>query len=512
MEAGGLPIVAVPAHATRNADAAAVAAAIRRDLGPALVRFLPSRRWYGDKAREIAAVSLVDAAVDDDGPPWFVLAIAEVAFADGSPPATYLLPLATALAGTADAVAHLDVDGKPHTLVDAFADPSFPARLLRRLSQNAHLPGDHGNFVWEAFPAMAGLVVAADSSPTRLIGTDSSNSSVRFGDILFLKIVRRLRPGINPDEEIGRFLAEQTDFRHAPAPLGAGHYLDAGGITSPFALAQRFVAATADGWDFLLAALIAPVAKVDETAVISPLHLLGKRTGELHVALATPTDDTAFATEAITETDCADWEATTIATLRETTADLIARGNSFPPATRALAERLARQVPELSRRATGFNTLLGTVKSRVHGDYHLGQTLRTPDDDWVILDFEGEPARSITERRAKTSPFKDVAGMLRSFGYLRAAAQRALGDQISSGLEYRLAKWESGARRAFLVGYREAVSTHPAMAWVVESRRFAAAIAAWELDKALYEVAYESNNRPDWLDLPLRSLLQEDHS
>jgi maltose alpha-D-glucosyltransferase / alpha-amylase len=161
----------------------------------------------------------------------------------------------------------------------------------------------------------------------------------------------------------------------------------------------------------------------------------------------------------------------------------------------------------LDERANGYRDELNTRRIRVHGDYHLGQTLRTPDSDWVIIDFEGEPARSLEERRQRASVLKDVAGMLRSFAYARGAAERSAGGSTDRAARNRLEVWEIGARRAFLAGYRQALAATPLRLVPEEDAAFAQALAAWELDKALYEVAYEARNRPDWLELPLCSLL-----
>jgi maltose alpha-D-glucosyltransferase/alpha-amylase len=186
------------------------------------------------------------------------------------------------------------------------------------------------------------------------------------------------------------------------------------------------------------------------------------------------------------------------------------RGQNESGSTADLISTLIALADRLPSRSVGFERLVGALKTRVHGDYHLGQTLRTTSGDFVILDFEGEPQRPIAERRAKTSPLKDVAGMLRSFGYARGAAERdafARGDDRES-LRADLVAWERSARRAFLASY------------VVTSRRGGArylpssdddlrqAVAAWELDKALYEVNYELNNRPDWLALPLSAVIK----
>jgi maltose alpha-D-glucosyltransferase/alpha-amylase len=185
---------------------------------------------------------------------------------------------------------------------------------------------------------------------------------------------------------------------------------------------------------------------------------------------------------------------------------------------RHLPKHLMTRLPEaiaglraLAQRADGYRDELNTLRIRVHGDYHLGQTLRTSDGDWVIIDFEGEPARALEQRRQRASVLKDVAGMLRSFAYARGAAERAAEASPAAAREARgrLDTWESGARRAFLEGYRQALAGAEVRFVPGDDDAFARALAAWELDKALYEVAYEARNRPDWLELPLSSLLPD---
>jgi maltose alpha-D-glucosyltransferase/alpha-amylase len=214
----------------------------------------------------------------------------------------------------------------------------------------------------------------------------------------------------------------------------------------------------------------------------------------------------AFAPEPITEADAAAWEGILIARLRQTAALLRERQVELAPDLRRRIDAFTAALPDLERRAAGFHALVGCVKTRVHGDYHLGQVLRTPDDDWVIIDFEGEPARTIAERRAKRSPLKDVADMNRSFGYARGAALRQLPTPTADGVA-QLAAWETTARAAFVAGYRATIARTSLSLAPTADERFAAALAAWELDKALYEIAYELGNRPDWLALPLDALL-----
>ncbi len=237
----------------------------------------------------------------------------------------------------------------------------------------------------------------------------------------------------------------------------------------------------------------------------SPEFLLGRRTAELHVALSR-IDDPAFAPEAVDgvavateERRVRDGVGRTIVLLQENETRLPASLQIALPAT------LGR-LRGLRARADGFREERSTWRIRVHGDFHLGQTLRTLDDDWSLIDFEGEPARPVAERRQKTSALKDVAGMLRSFAYARGTVEQSLNLAEHQNLLPRLAAWELQARQDFLEGYRGGVGDAPMQLVPTADDAFTRALAAWELDKALYEVAYEVRNRPDWIALPLRSL------
>jgi maltose alpha-D-glucosyltransferase/alpha-amylase len=238
-------------------------------------------------------------------------------------------------------------------------------------------------------------------------------------------------------------------------------------------------------------------------------RLLGQRTGELHVALGAVQDPEfvpGTTSPAVIDEDA----RRTLSAIEETILLLQDRRRHLPgPLMSRLPDAIAG-LRALATRADGYRAELNTLRIRVHGDYHLGQTLRTLDEDWVIIDFEGEPARSLAERRQRASVLKDVAGMLRSFAYARGVAERAAEASPAAGeASGRLEVWESGARRAFLDGYRQALGAAAIPFVPNDDEAFARALAAWELDKALYEVAYEARNRPDWLELPLRSLLPD---
>jgi maltose alpha-D-glucosyltransferase/alpha-amylase len=272
-------------------------------------------------------------------------------------------------------------------------------------------------------------------------------------------------------------------------------------------MVQPFVRSLGDGWSVMLDRLGDLRADRDGGLAIELARHLGTRTAQLHLALASDPTDPAFASERIGPGDIRRWSDELSVALARTIGDLHDRAADLSADLARDIRRLRPDDPGFAARRAGFGALLGVAKTRVHGDYHLGQTLVTPDGDVVLLDFEGEPARPLEERRQKTSPLKDVAGMLRSFGYARAATARAGREPLSSEMSDRLARWEGEARRAFVEAYL--AETRPAGAAFVPSddAAFAAAVAAWELDKAVYEVNYELSNRPDWLDLPLSTLV-----
>jgi maltose alpha-D-glucosyltransferase / alpha-amylase len=483
----------------------------RAALAAALAARLPDQRWYGDKGRPIAAVAIDDlAAAPAD--PEIALAIVRVGFESGDG-SRYLWPVALGGPSGAEPGMLLPPDAGMPAIVDALTLPRFPAWLLDRLTAQTDMRGDLGRLRWTAFAEGAAALRAAHDAPAAVLAAEQSNSAVRYGDAVIVKLFRRLRDGVNPDLEVGRFLWEETAFRQAPAPVAAASYLpDAGGELA-IAFAQAFVPNAGDGWIWTLRELTAALASPDEAArqaafdrYVDAAAMLGRRAAELHRALASRPDDLAFAPEPLPDALLRDWAASLRRRLRSALAELAA-DSTAPPAVAALVPALRRSLPALEARADGFSAEAGNVAIRVHGDFHLGQTLRT-GDDWTILDFEGEPARPLAERRAKTSALKDVAGMLRSFAYARGAVERA-DPTLDPARRAALASWERASRQAFLDAYRPEIALAAAPIAPADAPAFHQACDAWELDKAVYEIAYERRNRPDWLEIPLAALLRE---
>jgi len=428
----------------------------------ALVSFLERQRWFGGKARVIADVDVVD---DGALGPNAVLAVVAVRFADGGAE-RYFVPLADARDG--------DV------IVDAIFDDETCRALVDVLANGATLTLARGRVQATSGTSSIAAAVAPRDLPVRRTAPDQSNTSIIFGDDLILKVFRRLEPGLNPDVEIGRFLTAHG-FTRVPGLVADADYVAGQDAGSSVLMLQQFVPNQGNAWQAML----------DEggPASIALAETLGRRTGELHDTLASDPDDPAFAPEAYSRADV-DALAAGMHDFGARQLQLL-RGASLPADARAAAARLlARQDDLLARFEALHDVSRPGLRIRCHGDYHLGQTL-VADGDVFILDFEGEPARSLAERRAKSSALRDVAGMLRSFSYAAEVSKRG-------------AAWEHAVASAFLDGYRAAVGRAEFLP--PQGADFDVVLNAFLLDKALYELGYELNNRPDWVNVPLAAL------
>ncbi|MBV8401461.1 MAG: putative maltokinase, partial [Acetobacteraceae bacterium] len=342
---------------------------------------------------------------------------------------------------------------------------------------------------------------------------EQSNTSIRIGDSAILKVIRKLESGVNPELEVSRFLTETAGFAGTPSLLGWAELDGAASGVGAMTLSvlQAFVPNEGDGWSWVLERLArgaeAGEARAFDEAT-SWLKQLGRRTAEMHAAFATDTDDPAFRPEPVGANDIQCWAMAAEATGRRAL-DGLTDAARLGPQARDLAEALLKRRDEMVER---LQVLLGGVpaisKTRHHGDYHLGQVLVTGGNA-VIIDFEGEPLRPLAERRAKHSALRDVAGMLRSLAYAAAAASRALSQKLPpaerDAVEGPVAAWETEASQAFLDAYFEAArgSTFcPANR--ADADRF---VRFFMLEKALYEIAYELANRPDWVVIPLQGIL-----
>ena len=477
--------------------------------------WIADRRWFGSKSRTISEVVIDDLALDVMGDEIAGLALSRLLYDDGGID-QYFLPIMLTSSPSASSQTIATVAGDvPMAIVDGPEEGRFRGWFLDALAEGRTIDAVNGAFRFEPTDVLGDYLAAARSSDSRLIRSEQSNSSVIYGDAIIGKLFRRLQPGINPDLEIGRFLTEHTEFRAAPALVGGVSYLDDSGETS-VAVLQIFMPNAGDAWTATLAELadlidrasVAPTADLPESLLdTTQAALLGQRTAELHVALASSDSDGAFVPQTVTPEDVAEWERATFASIEQQRAML---DNALPrlsPIQQQMVVAVDLSPSRLAERVGGYRSLEGTVRIRVHGDYHLGQILRGLTGDIIILDFEGEPSRGIEERRAKSAALKDVAGILRSLRYARAAAVKAYPGELDERIvDHWLAQWEAASRQALIGAYRAGAARSAHALVPTADEPFTVALLAWELDKALYELAYEANNRPTWLDVPLMTL------
>jgi trehalose synthase-fused probable maltokinase len=418
---------------------------------------LRAARWFGGKSRAISDTRLIDRVCVVD---HAVLSLVAVEYAEG-PLETYVM------------AERLDDSGVALALVELFGGASVPTERGGRVTfQPTHLFGS---------------VARERLVPVAVMRGEQSNTSIRFGHELILKLFRRLQFGPNPEVEIGRFLTDCTNFRNAPPVVGSASYIDFRGQEAALALLQRFEPNRGDAWTTTLLRLRGVLDGGDASESVEAMARLGQTTAQLHLALASGTGD--FSAEPITAADVAEWRRAVEEEVRL--------------ATQALARQSIHvDTAALLHGVEGLAGLVGALKTRHHGDYHLGQVLEREDGSFVIIDFEGEPAKPLVLRRERRSPLRDVAGMLRSFDYARHTVLRS-GDRSDPARVKAASEWYAAVRHAFLSTY---VRTVTAGSTSLLPREIAAPLAALELEKAAYEVLYELNNRPDWLPIPLAAL------
>ena len=441
-----------------------------------LADWLLERRWFGSKARDVASIHVLDVVAIHDGPPALSAALVEARYPGGTHD-VYQLLLGVGSDGFAEAVVD-EVGGV--SVYDAFADPRACDLLGGLLRDGAEVHGEHARveFHWrdDVDPPRSGAQV-------RAIGAEQSNTSIVFDDALVLKAFRRVEAGDNPELEMLRFLSAR-DFPHV-AELGGWYQYEGELMDATFGVVQRFVPNARDGWELALEELAS-----DPERFVRRLRDLGAVIGRMHTVLASDPTDPAFAPEEPSDES--------LALLTATIDEEIERVFLELPDSEAMAP-IAGHAAEVRDRLQLLSHVGARGKLiRTHGDLHLGQTMLShpPDDRWVVLDFEGEPARPLLERRRKRSPLRDVAGMLRSFAYAASASDLQHGRPAPEG-------WEERAREAFLGGYLEAVDSVLMPPGEAPTRTM---LTIFELEKAVYELRYELNNRPDWVGIPVAGI------
>lgn len=497
----------VPLHVAGEASTALQAASLRALDSSTLSAFLASRRWYSAKGHATRDARITGVVPVHWAGGEAAVACVAVHLAGDASPVTYQMPVvvrrasATSDAPQAERVITTIVarDG-PGVLLDATEDADFRAWLAAALRAPAAFQGDGARWllepVGEGPPVLDGLL-------SRVVRGEQSNTSIIFGDRAILKLFRRLEPGENPDVEITKFLTTRTGFRNVPELYATMHILGADDARCVSGALTRFLPNATDGWTYTVERARTYLGGEERSrnggdAYTAEATRLGAVTRALHDALASDSSAEGFAVEPVTGHDVQEWTArardTASSALDLLEARLGTLDRAVAPMARAIAGRRAAVLARLDDiAADARRSLSGEKRSRHHGDYHLGQVLRTANGEWMIIDFEGEPLRPLAERRMLASPLRDVAGMLRSFAYAAAtAASETGGLGVNATVEVRAAHWERDARSAFLAAY----GAEPG----------SALIALFELEKVFYELSYELHNRPAWAWIPLRGV------
>ncbi|HEY2195029.1 MAG TPA: phosphotransferase [Actinomycetospora sp.] len=426
-----------------------------------LVEHVTGQRWFGSKTRDVTGAHPIDTVVLPSTTERVVLALVEVRFDTGMH----------------DVYQVLGAERDGRLSLDVLGDPAVAYEIVRLIGAGATEQGAEGAVEFTTVP---GATVEPDPETMRAIEAEQSNTSLVFGDELIFKAYRRLEAGINPELELMRFLTEHG-FRNSPALIGWYEYVGRP-LEATLGVLQAFVPGGIDGFDLALDEL-----GEDPDRFLRRLGRLGQVTGEMHTVLGSEADDPAFAPE--------EPSTESLGLLTATIDEEIERIFSALPDDPALAP-IAGRKQDVRERLMMLSQVgaIGRV-IRQHGDYHLGQALWA-DDDWTVIDFEGEPARSLADRRRKRSPLRDVAGMLRSFAYAASASR------IQRRVEPP-GDWEARARAEFLGGYLETVDPNLLPAGEDAIMRL---LAIFELEKAVYELRYELDHRPDWLSIPVAGI------
>ena len=453
-----------------------------------LMAQLPKRRWFGGKGRTLQGLQVLDHVVIDATEPVLIVAVAQVDFDDGGAE-LYHLPL---LVGP---------DGATR---DAFDDVSRLAVIGELMAHGATIAGRAGSFHFGG-PGLDPLSPPGKGG-VRAVGAEQSNTSLVLDNEVFVKFFRRVEVGENPDLELNRLLTNEG-FEFVPPHVGEIVYerSDEDGSSIDLAFAQRFVADGVDGWKDAVSHLrrlydAVGDAPIEEGSIgehagrtLTALEELGDVIASLHVLLSREELEVELAPEQAEHSDLKSWGESA----RDALHRLVARG----------VDGIDDLVPAIESRIDLLEGLPDAgLKTRIHGDLHLGQVMRVPRG-WLVTDFEGEPARPLEERRAKHSPLKDAAGMVRSFAYAATAAlfeRGAPGESEWRRLEPWARAWEEAARDRFLAAYLR--TSHEGHFLPADRDAINVLLHFFEIDKALYEIGYELSHRPAWVGVPLHGI------
>ena len=526
---------------------AALTGPSKERLETVLLGYVKNRRWFAGKARRLKSAQISDVIPVPGVVGGAYLTAVVISYAEGDPD-TYQLPLAFANAAEAphilerwphSAIAWIRVQGEEGRglLYDALGPPAFAEAVLGAIARRRRAAGGRGTLIGSTTRAFLRLrgpeTVRLEAA---LSVAEQSNNSVVFGERLILKVFRRLEEGVNPELEVGRFLTEKTNFAQVAPLAGSLEYRREAGEPISLAVLQGYVPNQGDAWQYTLNTfaqflqgpelldsdppaiprnlLLASAAEPTEVAsrifgaYLESARLLGRRTAELHMALASDAEDPAFAPERITPQDQRSIYQSMSGLAMRSTDLLRTQLTRIPPDAREEAKQVLELEPRIASLFKKFlSRRQSTTRIRIHGDYHLGQVLYT-GHDFVIIDFEGEPTRTLYERRLKRLALRDVAGMLRSFDYASQAALRS--DHVAAdALPHRRSWgrfWVQSVSAAFLKSY---LATGGTASFVPQNADdLDLQLTTMLLEKALYELRYELNMRPDWVRIPLRGILE----
>jgi maltose alpha-D-glucosyltransferase/alpha-amylase len=504
--------------------------------------FLEARRWFAAAGVESGGVEV--AAHSEFGPDR-LLVLLQVWVSNGSAsttaePRRYFLPLSVVWEDSVEedelsalmphALAKLRRRARMGILYDALADDGFCREVVAAFAENREIGVGESEIRFAKtgiFDELIGGEPVTDLS-VRRAAAEQNSYSVILGEKLTLKTYRCLQGGTNPDLEVGRYLTEVVHFENTPPLAGAVELVGPDGRPTPLALLRGYVANQGDGWSFTLDYLKRHLEdhlvtswnpeegeitelreqEVEDTLFMNHVRTLGVRTGELHSALVAPTQNEAFRPEPASPEEVAGWAQTVLTDLERTLEMLEKRWDELPDGVRPDVDRLFAVRSELAGDAMAIcDHGFGTVKTRYHGDYHLGRVL-VANNDFQIIDFEGDPTISLEERRAKHSPLRDVATMLRSFNYAARSAIASLGadrpDRVED-MESWARPFERRVREVFWEGYVE--GGRDSISFAEDKGQASTLIELFSLERALYEIRYELDNRPSWVSLPVKGII-----
>nr|WP_294544909.1 maltose alpha-D-glucosyltransferase [uncultured Rhodopila sp.] len=494
----------------------AVKPLIERDILP---QYLAKRRWYALKDQKLvsAKIALTTRLLAED------VLLLEIETETASGRARWLLPIGIVWGDSAApplpaqlALARIRRGPKVGLLTDAFALPGFALGVLAALADKDVIATEHGVLRFEPTSRIKDVLVP-EGVELNWISAEQSNSSVIVGEIAIVKMFRRVTSGPHPEAEMGRHLTEQG-FAHSPALLGEVVRIDPAGVRHALGIAQAFVRNQGDAWTWTLDLLVRGLSDItagDETAPADTTnhadyarfaHLLGSRLGEMHMILTRRSPDPAFDPVIATAADAQAFADRVRDQLADAYRAINETAQMDPAAEQDRATMLDTREALFSRLPALAESALGTTLTRIHGDLHLGQIL-VVNGDVSIIDFEGEPARPVEMRRAKDQPLRDVAGVLRSFAYAAAVVKRRSlashahlqDDKVAVFLD----RFVTRSTEAFTAGYRDAIASTEAEAPIAPVPEL---LDLFLIEKAAYEVVYESANRPSWIDVPLHGL------